>query len=165
MSALQPGDVVIALRLDRLWRRLADFAVTIETWTDQGVHVHAIDLGAIDLSTAHGFLIAAMNIVVAELESLRAGERIRGAKTVQREDGASTNGQARLGYRLLRGRHVPDLIERRLCRRIVRLRDNGWSWYEISAKLAAERVRTRDGRLWTHQRCFRGYHAAKAGFP
>ena len=163
-QALEAGDHVVIAKLDRAFRRLADFAVILEQWQNRGVYVHLLDIG-VDTSTLAGKLLAGVMASVAALESGRIAERIRDAKAVMRASGRSTNGRAVIGYRTIRRLLVPDPGARRIARRIIRLSSNGRSNPEIAALLNRRSLRTCDGRPWTHQAVWRVQRAARHKFP
>jgi DNA invertase Pin-like site-specific DNA recombinase len=163
-QALQAGDHVVIAKLDRAFRRLADFAVILERWQRRGVYVHLLDIG-VDTSTLAGKLLADVMASVAAFESGRIAERIRDAKAVMRAQGRSTNGRTVIGYRTIRRKLVPDLSARRVARDIVRLSRRGRSNPEIATFLNQRSLRTCEGRLWTHQSVWRVRRAARHRFP
>ncbi len=158
-AVLVAGDHVIVAKIDRAFRNTLDFITTLAAWHRRGVHLHVIDVD-VDTSTPIGKLVATIMAAIAEWESARIGERIREAKVEQRAEGRSTNGRARLGYRLRGQRLVPDQRARRVFREIVRLRRKGLAWHAIAAELNGRGVRTGERRRWTQQACWRGYQAA-----
>lgn len=81
--ALQPGDHIVFLRLDRAFRRLRDMANTCPIWLDRGVNVHFISPN-INLSTAQGKLVAHVIAAVVEWESAMKSERLREAAAYKR---------------------------------------------------------------------------------
>jgi len=158
-----PGDHVVIAKLDRAFRSLRDFATELDRWQRRGVVLHLLDLN-IDSSTPVGKLIASVMAAVAEWEARRIGERIKAAYEVMRTRGLAPSGRASLGHALVRRRKgaprlVADIAERKIMRRIVKMRRSGLFWREIAERLAQERVKTRDGRLYSQQRCWRCYHA------
>jgi DNA invertase Pin-like site-specific DNA recombinase len=164
-AAVQAGDHVCIAMLDRAFRTQRDAAVTLEAWLSRGVTVHLLDIGG-DTSTPVGQLTVGILAAVAQWESQRIGERIRGAKAAQRRAGRSTNGQPRLGYRLVRGDHLrPDARQRRIHRSIARLRDKGWQLREIAAHLNRTSRLRPGARRWNCQAVSRALHARSAGYP
>lgn len=164
-AAVQAGDHVCIAMLDRAFRSQRDAVVTLESWLSRGVTVHLLDIGA-DTSTPIGQLTVGILAAVAQWESQRIGERIRDAKAAQRRAGRSTNGRARLGYRLLRGGRLrPDDSQRRIHRAIAVLRGRGWQLQEIAEHLNRT-ARLRPGaRPWNCQSVSRVLVARRAGYP
>lgn len=163
---LQPGDVVIVSRIDRIWRRLADFADTMEAWTAVGIHVRALDVGLLDLASAAGYQTAGIGVLMAEVEGLRFGERIKAAHDERRARGKKTNGTVAIGWRATRGKRVvPCRAERDIARRILRWRRAGAEWPQITARLRRDGVRLRGRREIRDTTALRWATAASRGFP
>lgn len=139
-AVLQSGDYVVIAKLDRAFRNQRDCLNTIHDWERRGVIVVLLDLG-VDTSTATGKLFLGILAAFAQWESSRIGERIRDAKRAMRAEGRSTNGHRQLGFRLHRGKLVPDLKERRLAARVARMRAKGMLLREIAEQLNRERVK------------------------
>jgi len=164
-AAVQAGDHVCIAMLDRAFRSQRDAVVTLEAWLSRGVTVHLLDIGA-DTSTPIGQLTVGILAAVAQWESQRIGERIREAKAAQRRAGRSTNGRARLGYRLLRGGHLrPDARQRRTHRSIAILRAKNWHLREIADHLNRTSRLRPGARRWNCQAISRALHARLAGYP
>ena len=51
---LQPGDHVLATRLDRLFQSLEEAKAYLTTWNHQGIHVHLLDCAGVPTSTPEG---------------------------------------------------------------------------------------------------------------
>jgi DNA invertase Pin-like site-specific DNA recombinase len=45
LAELEPGDIIVAKSLDRLFRNVIDGVSTIETWRQQDVTLHLVDHG------------------------------------------------------------------------------------------------------------------------
>lgn len=162
--SLQTGDHVVIAKLDRAFRRLADFAVILERWHDQRIYVHLLDIG-VDTSTLTGRLIAGVMASVAAFESGRTGERIKEAKFAMRSLGRSTNGRIVIGYRASGNKLVPDWEAQRVAREALRLRGRGRTNLQIAEILNSRSLRTCSGCSWTAQGVWRAQRAAEHGFP
>jgi len=68
LDRLEPGDVLVATKLDRLGRNAMDVSSTVTKLADLGVRVHCLALGGVDLTSSTGKLT--MNVInaVAEFE-------------------------------------------------------------------------------------------------
>jgi DNA invertase Pin-like site-specific DNA recombinase len=163
-QVLVAGDHVVIAKLDRAFRRLADFAIVLERWQARRVFVHLLDIG-VDTSSLSGKLIADVMASVAAFESGRIAERIREAKAAMRRQGRSTNGRTVIGYRAVRSRLVPDYSARRIARDIIRMRKRGYTDRQIAAELNRRSLRTCEDRLWSAQAVWRARRAAEHGFP
>lgn len=173
-ALLKAGDHVVIAKLDRAFRNLRDFATTMERWRKRGVYVHVLDLG-VDTTTPVGELVAGIMAAVAQWESSRIGERIRDAQRVAVAMGRSSNGRHRVGFRLVRHTlpPLPGLREKRQvwllkpCPRqrrnmalIVDLRKKKHlTWAAVAAELNRRRLKTGEGRPWSHQNAWYAYHA------
>lgn len=130
------ADALVVSKLDRLSRSLLDFASLMERSRRKGWALVALDLG-VDTSTASGEAMASVLATFAQLERRLIGERTRDALAVKRQNGV------RLGR--------PPVLDRRLVRRIVRLRRSGATLAGIADRLNREGVSTaHGGERWRH---------------
>lgn len=72
---LEPGDMLVVLKIDRLGRDNIDVQNTITLLTDKGIKVVCLDLPVTDLSSAEGKLMLQMFSAFAEFERNRIRER------------------------------------------------------------------------------------------
>lgn len=77
MDCLESGDVLIVTKLDRLGRNAMDVRSTVETLEREGVRVHCLALGGVDLTSAPGKMTMAVINAVAEFERDLLVERTR----------------------------------------------------------------------------------------
>jgi putative DNA-invertase from lambdoid prophage Rac len=68
MDRLESGDVLIVTKLDRLGRNAMDVRATVERLDREGVRVHCLALGGVDLTSAAGKMTMAVINAVAEFE-------------------------------------------------------------------------------------------------
>ena len=54
MDRLEPGDVLVVTKLDRLGRNAMDVRATVEQLASAGVRVHCLALGGVDLTSPTG---------------------------------------------------------------------------------------------------------------
>src|SRR4051794_22104346 len=68
LDRLEPGDVLVVTKLDRLGRNAMDVGATVAKLAAMGVRVHCLALGGVDLASSTGKLT--MNVInaVAEFE-------------------------------------------------------------------------------------------------
>src|SRR4051812_11881908 len=68
LDRLEPGDVLVVTKLDRLGRNVMDVGSTIAKLAELGIRVHCLALGGVDLTSSTGKLT--MNVInaVAEFE-------------------------------------------------------------------------------------------------
>lgn len=62
------GDVLIVTKLDRLGRNAMDVRATVEQLASEGVRVHCLALGGVDLTSPAGKMTMAVISAVAEFE-------------------------------------------------------------------------------------------------
>lgn len=68
MNKLEAGDVLIVTKLDRLGRNAIDVRSTVETLAGEGVKVHCLSLGGVDLTSPAGKMTMGVIAAVAEFE-------------------------------------------------------------------------------------------------
>ena len=68
VDRLEAGDILIVTKLDRLGRNVMDLRVTVERLAAEGVKVHCLALGGVDLTSAAGKMTMAVIAAVAEFE-------------------------------------------------------------------------------------------------
>lgn len=68
VDRLEAGDVLIVTKLDRLGRNAMDVRATVEALAKEGVRVHCLALGCIDLTSPAGKMTMGVIGAVAEFE-------------------------------------------------------------------------------------------------
>ncbi|MCW3538948.1 recombinase family protein [Burkholderia cenocepacia] len=68
IDRLEPGDVLVVTKLDRLGRNAMDVRATVEQLAQAGVRVHCLALGGVDLTSAAGRMTMQVISAVAEFE-------------------------------------------------------------------------------------------------
>lgn len=68
LDRMEPGDVLVVTKLDRLGRNAMDVRKTIEKLENEGVRVHCLALGGIDLTSPGGKMAMQVIAAVAEFE-------------------------------------------------------------------------------------------------
>jgi DNA invertase Pin-like site-specific DNA recombinase len=170
---LESGDVVAATKMDRMFRRLADMASTIDAWKQLGIRLVLLDMD-VDISTPHGRAFAGWSAVAAQLESELHGQRKREVYAhlkaagvpyaTIRPYGWSVATKPRKGRRPERYYVVND-DERGVARRINELREAEVPWEKITLDLFHDGVRQASGRPYSLCDVYYLVRAAKAGYP
>ena len=101
LKAVQSGDLIIATRLDRLFRSVIDGLTSMNTLNDLGIKVRCMDLGIIDTTTAIGRLQFTNALAVAEYELMKSKERTASVKQFQRKSGAFCGGSVPIGKQVV----------------------------------------------------------------
>ena len=68
VDRLEPKDVLVVTKLDRLGRNAMDVGSTVAQLAELGVHVHCLALGGVDLTSSTGKLTMNVISAVAEFE-------------------------------------------------------------------------------------------------
>ncbi len=68
LDRLEPTDLLIVTKLDRLGRSALDVRMSVERLNGMGVKVHCLALGGVDLTSPSGKMIMSVLSSVAELE-------------------------------------------------------------------------------------------------
>jgi len=68
LNKLEAGDILIVTKLDRLGRNAMDVRATVEALTAEGVRVHCLALGGMDLTSPAGKMTMGVINAMAEFE-------------------------------------------------------------------------------------------------
>ena len=90
---LERGDVLIAAKLDRLFRSALDALTVVEELKRRGVKLHLLDLGGDIAGNGLSKLFLTIVAAVAEAERDRIRERIQGSKSDQKARGRFLGGR------------------------------------------------------------------------
>ena len=144
-ARLRKGNVLVAAKLDRMFRSASDCLAVVEALKTRGVSLFLLDLnGGADDVSGNGIARLFLTIVsaFAEFERDRIGERIRATKRAQKARGEYLGGVAPFGWVYDDERNlVPVPEQQRELRRIRNLATDGLSPYKISADLATRGVK------------------------
>ncbi|WP_426107829.1 recombinase family protein [Massilia sp. TSP1-1-2] len=114
LDRLEPGDVLIVTKLDRLGRNAMDVRATVEQLAADSVRVHCLALGGVDLTSSAGKMTMSVLGAVAEFERDLLVERTQAGlararaegKTLGRRPALTTAQQADAMVRLVAGESV-----------------------------------------------------------
>ncbi|MGQ5524135.1 recombinase family protein [Chitinimonas sp. PSY-7] len=117
LDRLEPGDVLVVTKLDRLGRNAMDVRSTIERLAADEIRVHCLALGGMDLTSAAGKMTMGVLIVMAEFERDLLIERTQSGLARAREEGKrlgrpptlTKEHQAEVLHRLSAGESVSQL--------------------------------------------------------
>jgi putative DNA-invertase from lambdoid prophage Rac len=138
IAALRPGDIVVAPKLDRMFRSALDALQTLQKMKGANISVHLLDLGGdvTDNGVAKAFFTMAS--AFAELERDRTKERITEVKADQRKRGRYLGGTVPFGFRPGEdGNLVPVPEQQKAIETMRRLRAQGLALRVIADKLKA----------------------------
>jgi site-specific DNA recombinase len=94
----QKVNCVVALHVDRLYRRMPDLIVLMELAEETGLDIATVQSGALDLNTSAGRMQASILGSVAACEVERLAERTRAGKADAAARGAWQGGQRMYGF-------------------------------------------------------------------
>lgn len=144
------AQVLMAVRLDRLSRSVADFTTLMDRAERRDWDIHVVDLG-LDTSTASGRLVAQVLAATAEHERRLIGERTKeGLRAARRK-----------GVRLGRPAVLPESVRER----ILEARERGDSFRAIAQALNEDGVPTAHGGARWHASSVRAAQLATTVGP
>jgi len=141
LAALEPGDVVVTAKLDRMFRSALDALDVLAQLKKRGISLHMVDLGGDVTGNGISKLVFTILSAVAEAERDRIRERVRDVKRDQRERNRFLGGWVPFGMELAEdGSLVPDPIAQAAIATMREARAAG-----RSLRQCAEMVRDRHG--------------------
>jgi putative DNA-invertase from lambdoid prophage Rac len=141
-ARLMKGDVVIAPKLDRLFRSALDALTTVEDLRQRGVGLHLLDLGGDISGNGLSKLFLTIAAAFAEAERDRIRERVGQVKADQKARGRYLGGIVPFGFRRGEGGElVAHEAEQEAIREIVALRAQGRPLRAIADAVRAKGVR------------------------
>lgn len=136
-AQLQRGDIVIAAKLDRLFRSALDALKVVESLKTRGVKLHLLDLGGDIAGNGLSKLFLTIAAAFAEAERDRIRERIGQVKADQKARGRYLGGKVPFGYRRGdSGELVPHEAQQEGIREIIALRAQGRPLRAIAEAIA-----------------------------
>lgn len=96
LDRLEPGDVLIVTKLDRLGRNAMDVRATVERLAEDGVKVYCLALGGMDLTSSTGKMTMGVIAAVAEFERDQLVERTNAGLARARAQGKKLGRRERL---------------------------------------------------------------------
>lgn len=137
MSLLQPGDVLLCSKLERIVSSSHEAVRLIKKLKGRSVQLHVVELGG-DITNAD-FPVSFEKIasIFSNLEKRKSAERIKGVKQRQRKEGRYLGGSRPFGYMIHEnGRLIENPMEQRVLRRIMDLKKQGKSLRAISSEVS-----------------------------
>src|SRR5579863_6740884 len=98
-AKLKAGDIIIAAKLDRLFRSALDALKVVESLKSRGVKLHLLDLGGDIAGNGLSKLFLTIAAAFAEAERDRIRERVSQSKADQRARGRYLGGIVPFGFR------------------------------------------------------------------
>jgi DNA invertase Pin-like site-specific DNA recombinase len=163
-AALQPGVLVVASKLDRIFRSASDALQTVDVWKRRGVDLVLVDCGADPVSSnGASKLFFGILASVAEFERGRIRERMLEGKAGKKARGGHAGGLAPYGYRIVgSGRAAMleiDEGEQGVVRYIHELRAQRLTIRAVVDRLTGEGITLRNGSPFRINQVHRIIHA------
>lgn len=119
VDRMESGDILVVTKLDRLGRNAMDVRSTVEALSANGIKVHCLALGGVDLTSAAGKMTMQVLAAVAEFERDLLIERTHSGiarakaegKTFGRPSALTASQQAEAARRLAQGASVSELAK------------------------------------------------------
>jgi len=135
LAILQAGDVVIAAKLDRLFRSALDALEVHAQFIKRGIGLHLIDLGG-DIANGLSKLFYTIAVAFAEAERDRIRERVLGTKADQKKRGRFLGGTTPFGWTVGGDGTLIEVPEQQaVVQEIIELRRGGLSLRAIAVKV------------------------------
>ncbi len=134
LAVLAKGDVLIASKLDRVFRSASDALAIMEGFKHQGVGLYLLDLGGEVTGNGIGAMVFTIMSAVAQFERERIAERIADVKADQKSRGRYLGGSVPFGHKVAKdGKHLEPVPEEKAAiKRMRRLHRDGKSLRAIS---------------------------------
>lgn len=137
LEAMDPGDVLLCSRLERIVSSSQEASMLINLFSQRQIALHVVELGGDitdpDLSVSVSRAVA----VFAALEKRKSAERIKGVKQRQKQQGRYLGGSRPFGYMIHdNGRLIENPMEQKVLKRIFELKREGKSLRSISNEVS-----------------------------
>ena len=137
IDMLQPGDVVLCSKLERIVSSSQEAVKLIRDFKEKSTQLHVIELGHDITSFESNVNFEMIAEVFSSLEKRKSAERIRGVKQRQRQQGRYLGGSRPFGYMIHEnGRLIENPMEQRVLKRIMDLKKEGKSLRAISNEVS-----------------------------
>ena len=137
IDMLQPGDVVLCSKLERIVSSSQEVVKLIRDFKEKSTQLHVIELGHDITSSESNVNFEMIAEVFSSLEKRKSAERIRGVKQRQRQQGRYLGGSRPFGYMIHEnGRLIENPMEQRVLKRIMDLKKEGKSLRAISNEVS-----------------------------
>ena len=137
LEGLQPGDVVLAHSLLRIFSTCEDLERSVRLLRRKRVRLYIADLGGDICDDQFHLPFARVMKAFTRLEKRRSTERIKTVKANQRRKGRFLGGSRPFGYMIhSNGRLIENPMEQRVLRKIIEMKNQGKSLRAISSEVS-----------------------------
>lgn len=138
-DALQPGDSLVVLKLDRGWRSMEDAAHTLNVLRRIGVRLKILDL-PVDISTDEGEMIFLQFATWAQYDNRLRGRRVRDVNDYRKRNGMPYSTTRPFGWVRKGDTWAVLQAERDIADMVADMHDGGMSYADIRFQLARRGV-------------------------
>lgn len=148
LSRTAPGDSIVVMQIEWILGSASEASRLMSRARREGVGIHCLDLGAnvsldekrrLAVTEGNAVLIGKLLKAMAICESSRHGDAIRAAKKTRKDEGRYLGGPVPFGWQVSRKGFLEENGEQqKIIARIRKLRDQRWSYREISKTLRSE---------------------------
>ena len=145
-------DTLVVISISRWGRNLGEIYNSVQLMEKKGVKFLSIKEN-VDTSSIYGRFTLSLLGSLYEMELELIKERVRDTLKVKKENG-KVYSPTPFGF----DRNGDDLVEnkkeKRLLRKMLRLKENGFSYGDVSKYLTKNRHKTKSGGKWTRQNVY-----------
>ena len=149
LEAVGRGDALIVYSLSRLSRSTKDTLTIADALAQKEADLVSLS-EKIDTTTAAGKMVFRMLAVLSEFERDQVSDRTRFALAHKRTIGEKTGGDVPFGFRVKKGKLIPDAEEQKTVRLVLDLAGKGLSLREVCRQLEAAGVARKNGSKTWH---------------
>ncbi|MEE3010905.1 MAG: recombinase family protein [Pseudomonadota bacterium] len=137
LEAMNPGDVVLCSRLERVASSSQEVQMLVNLFSQRQIALHVVELGG-DITDPELTVSASRAVsIFAALEKRKSAERIKGVKQRQKQQGRYLGGSRPFGYMIHdNGRLIENPMEQKVLKRIFELKREGKSLRSISNEVS-----------------------------
>lgn len=154
LEAVGRGDALIVYSLSRLSRSTKDTLTIADALAQKEADLVSLS-EKIDTTTAAGKMVFRMLAVLSEFERDQVSDRTRFALAHKRTIGEKTGGDVPFGFRVKKGKLIPDAEEQKTVRLVLDLAGKGLSLREVCRQLEAAGVARKNGSKTWHPQTVR----------
>jgi len=136
LGRARAGDIIVCPSLERMFSSIGDVSEALKLLRRRRLRLH---VGSLDSEVTANECELPLDRLLESLASLdhhRGAERVRGIKSRQRKKGRYLGGNRPFGYMVHQsGRLIENPMEQNMIRRMLQLRELGWSLRAIAGKV------------------------------
>ncbi|MFZ8989589.1 MAG: recombinase family protein [Pseudohongiellaceae bacterium] len=126
LEAMNPGDVLLCSRLERIASSSQEALQLINLFTQRQIALHVVELGGDITDPELTVSVSRAVAIFSALEKRKSAERIKGVKQRQKQQGRYLGGSRPFGYMIHdNGRLIENTMEHNVIKRIFHLKREG----------------------------------------